>query len=51
MTSKETNKEIVKIIGKYLTYQQAKDMFQELSEVKGNKSFMDSVKNLLKFFK
>lgn len=51
MTSKETNTEILKVVGEYLTYQQMKDMLTKLSAVKGNKSFMDSIKNLLKLFK
>lgn len=46
MTSKQTNEEIKRILDKYLTNQQQVNMFDELAAVKGNKSFIDTIKNL-----
>lgn len=46
MTSQKTNQEIKKILDQYLTPDQQIKMFYELSQVKGNKSFTDTIKNL-----
>jgi hypothetical protein len=51
MTSSKTNKEILSIIEKHLTKEKAINLFTELSTVDGNKSFKDSIKNLLKLLK
>ena len=47
MTSKQTNEEIYKILSKHLDPWSALVMLTELSEVKGNKSFNDSIQNLI----
>jgi len=48
MTSNQTNQEVKRILDKHLTKKQQVELFTELSEVKGNKSFKDSIENLLK---
>lgn len=51
MTSNKTNQEIKSIIEKYLPKEKATQLFEELLKVEGNKSFKDSIANLLNLFK
>lgn len=50
MTSQQTNKKIKEILSKYLENDKAIEMLKELNAVEGNKSFKDSMANLLKIF-
>lgn len=51
MTSNQTNIEIQKILDKYLSRTDQFKLFAELMEVKGNKSFRDSIANLYRIIK
>lgn len=46
MISAKTSSEVAAILDRYLTEHEQTRMLDELSAVKGNKSFMDSIKNL-----
>lgn len=48
MTSAQTNKEIKKILDKHIpSVEVQKQLFTDLAQVAGNKSFKDSIYNLL----
>ena len=51
MTSQKTNQEIKKILDKHLSREVQEALFTDLSKVKGNKSFTDSIQNLLSLLK